>query len=199
MDLLIAFWQALAAEFDSNPALEMVYGSESTPSLQGGSPPNYTKAGYATQLKRMYAAQAAAFETTNVVANINYLSNQVSGLIEQAYQVGAGRGLPDIKDDPGSLVFRGECADKDCGVRDYRGLIPHFGIVSSPTLKGSHGTSTDTPAEVIAFGLANKFTHYSWVPSLSNEDSWANIILAIEGTTPNGHVACPTHYAAGCQ
>ena len=199
MDLYIALWQAFAAEFDGNPALEMVLGAESTPSLQGGSPANYTKGAYATELKRMYSAQAAAFGTTNVIANVNFLGGEVSGLIEYAYQVGAGRGLPDVFDSNGSFVFRGECAGNDCAVRDYRGLVPHIGVVSTPTLSGKHGAATGSPAGVLAYGAANKFTHYVWVSNESGEDSWSSIIDAIENTNPNAHTACPTAYTKGCK
>jgi len=198
MDEFIAFWQAFGAEFDGNPALELVQGAESAPSLQGSSPPGFSNQNYAAQLKRMYSAQTGAFKHTNVVANVNFLGGQVSGLIEQAYQLGAGRGLPDIVDSSGSLVFRGDCAANDCAARDYRGLVPHFGVVSTPTLTGKHGAATDSPADVIAYGVANKFTHYAWVSSLSGEDSWASIITAIETTSPNAFTDCPAAYTQGC-
>jgi hypothetical protein len=197
MDAYIAMWQALGAEFDDHPALEMVLGAESTPSLQGSTPPGYTKQGYADQLKRMYSAQADAFPTTNVAANVNFLGSEVSGLIEHAYQVGAGRGLPDIFDSAGSFVFRGEWSGNDCGVRDYRGMVPHFGVVSTPTLRGKHSASTDTPDEVITYGLENAFTHYGWVSNEGGEDSWSNIIDSIESSNPDAHTACPAVYR-GC-
>lgn len=199
MDVFIAMMDALAAEFDGNPAVEMVMGTESAPSLQGSTPASFTSAGFATQLKRMYSAQAAAFKNTNVIGNVNFLGGQVSGLIEHAYQVGAGRGMADIFDSSGGLVFRGECSNNECGVRDYRGQVPHLGIVSDPTLRGKHSASTDTPAEVIAYGVANAITHYAWVGNESGEDSWASIVDVIEATNPDGHTACPKVYSKGCK
>lgn len=199
MDLYIALMQAMAAEFDDNPALEMILGAESAPSLKGSTPTNFSKDIFATQLKRMYSAQAAAFKNTNVVANVNFLTNQVSDLVEHAFKVGIGRGLPDIIDSTGSVVFRGECAAKDCGVRDYRELIPHFGVVSTPTLTGRHGPDTDSPAKVIAYGMTNKFTHYAWVSNESGEDSLANIINEIENTSGSVFLGCPTVYQQGCK
>lgn len=198
MDRYIRFMEAFAAEFDGHPALEMVLGAESTPSLGGETPANYSKGAYADQLKRMYSAQAEAFRSTNVIANVNFLGGEVSGLIEHAYQVGAGRGLPDLFDSNGSLVFRGECAGSDCGVRDYRGMIPHLGVISTPTLTGKHDTAVDSPDEIISYGLTNKLTHYAWVTNEGGEDSWSNIISAIESTNPDGHTACPTAYERGC-
>lgn len=199
MDVLIDLMEALAAEFDGHPALEMVVGAESAPSLQGAAPASFSNDIFAAQLKRMYTAQAAAFKTTNVIANVNFLGNQVAGLLEHAYLAAAGRGLPDVFDSAGSFVFRGECYNSDCGVRDYRGLVPHLGVVSSPTLTGKHDVSIDDPAEIIAYGLANKFTHFAWVSSGIGEDSWENIIDALETTTPNVQLACPTAYSKGCQ
>jgi hypothetical protein len=199
MNHYIAFWQALAAEFDGHPALEMVLASESAPSLNGGSPENFSRSAYATQLRRMYIAQGAAFRETNVVANLNFLANELSDLMEQAYQSGAGRGFPDVFDSSASLIFRGECVDQECGVRDYRGKVPHLGIVSAPTLSGKHSSQIESPSEIIAYGLQNKITHFSWVTTASGSDSWSNIIQTIESTSPNGHVACPKIYEGRCQ
>jgi len=199
MDLYIAMLQALAVEFDENPALEMVLGAESTPSLQGSSPPGYSNDIYATQLKRLYTAQAEAFTNANVIANINFLSGQVSGLLEHAYHAGVGRGMPDIFDSDGSLLFRGDCEDKECAVRDYRESIPHFGVASHQSLMGKFGTETDTPAETITYGLENKVTHYSWVSAEPAEDAWDEIVGAIEAANPDAHLACPTQYTQGCQ
>ena len=196
---LIAFWQAFAEEFDGHPALEIVSGSESTASLNGEDPSGFSKSGYASQLKRMYIAQASAFKNTNVIANINYLSNQLAGLMEQAYQVKIGRGMPDTKDSFGSLIFRGDCYDEECGKRDYRGKVAHMAFVSYPTLSGRHGSDIDSPAEVIAYGLENKVTHFAWVGTMSGSDSWESIVAAVESTSPNGHVACPKQYDGACE
>jgi len=199
MDHYIRLWDALAEEFDDNPAVEMVLGAESTPSLSGSNPPGFTKGVYADQLKRLYSAQAAAFKNTNVIANINFLTDEVAGLVEHAYQVGVGRGMPDIFDSDGSFIFRGECEDKECGIRDYRGMIPHFGVASYQQLIGKFSDYSDDPPETIEYGIENKITHYAWVTNESGEDSWPNIISAIEAADPDGHTACPTAYTKGCQ
>jgi hypothetical protein len=199
MDRYIEFWQAMAAEFDGHPALEMVHGQESTPSLQGTNPANYSKGNYATQLKRMYAAQGAAFTQTNVVANINFLRGEVADLVEHAYEADVGRGMPDTFDSEGTFIFRGDCDGQNCGKRDYRGLLPHLGIISHQQLIGNFGPETDSPAETIAYALENGITHVSWVSSESGEDSWANILDAIESTNPDSHTGCPLAYANGCQ
>jgi hypothetical protein len=51
MDLFIRFWRALGAEFDSHPDVEMIIGSESTASLAGEAPANFSKAEYARATK----------------------------------------------------------------------------------------------------------------------------------------------------
>lgn len=196
---LIAFWQAFAEEFDGHPALEIVSGSESTASLNGENPSGFSKEGYATQLKRMYIAQASAFKKTNVIANINFLSNQLAGLMEQAYQVNIGRGMPDTFDSFGSIIFRGDCYDNECGQRDYRGKVAHMAFVSYPTLSGRHGSYIDSPAEVIAYGLENKVTHFAWVGTMKDSDSWESIVAAVESTSPNAHMACPKRYNGACE
>jgi hypothetical protein len=198
MNHLIALTRAMAAEFDGHPDVEMILSTESTASLQGGDPVNYTRAKYAAQLKRLYSAQAAAFKSTNVVANINYLSGQVADLMEYAYREGVGRGMPDVEESTGSLIFRGACDQYECGIRDYRGLVPHFGLVSSPTLRGRFGTYNDTPDDVINYGIENKITHYSWVAGEYDEDSWASIVKAIEAKNVTGHTECPKVYEKGC-
>jgi len=199
MDLFIRFWRALGAEFDSNPDVEMIIGSESTASLAGDAPAGFSKAEYAQQLRRMYTAQASAFDSTNIVAMVNFLSDEVSNLVEHAYTEGAGRGMPDVGDSDGTVIFRGDCVDKECGERDYRELVPHFGLISYSTLNGGHGTATDTPPEIIDFGMANRITHYSWISSGKNEDSWDNVIFEIESRVRTVHTACPRAYTNGCQ
>lgn len=199
MNHYIALWEAIAARFDNHPALEIVMSGESVPSLQQQTPVNYTRETYANQLKRLYKAQGNAFKSTAVVANVNFLSGQVAGLIETAYLSGVGRALPDIFDSDGSVVFRGECLDNECGARDYRRQVPHVGIVSQPTLAGVHGAATDSPREVLQYGAANKFTHYAWVSDEAGEDSWSNIISAIENDSGSVYAVCPRIYSQGCQ
>ena len=199
MKHLISFWQAFAREFDGHPALEMVLGAESTASLNGDIPSGFSKDAYADRLKELYVAQAAAFKQTNVIANINFLSNQLAGLMEQAYQVNIGRGMPDTFDSFGTIIFRGECYELECGKRDYRGQVPHMAVVSYPTLSGRHGSNVDTPAEVIAYGLENKVTHFAWVGTMSGSDSWESIVSAVESMSPHAHMACPKRYNGTCQ
>jgi hypothetical protein len=199
MDRFIALWNAIAAKFDDNPALEVVFSSESTPSLQGEQPSGYSPAEYGRQLQRLYTAQGKAFAFTNVVANVNFLSGQVSDLMETVYQSGGGRAMPDVFDSDGSYVFRAECADRECGNRDYRRLVPHVGIVSHGTLVGEHGAATDSPKEVLSYGASNKLTHYAWVSAEEGEDSWSNIISAIENDNGSVYAVCPRAYTQGCQ
>ena len=199
MRRLIEFWEAFAEEFDDNPTLEIVLGAESTASLKGEQPSGFSKDNYADQLKRMYRAQAAAFKRTTVIANINFLSKQLAGLMEEAYQHNIGRGMPDTFDSFGTLIFRGECYDEECGNRDYRGKIAHMGVVSYPTLSGQHGSYIDSPAEVIAYGLENKVTHFAWVGTMNGNDSWESIVAAVESASPHAHMACPTQYDGACE
>jgi hypothetical protein len=198
MDHFLAMWQALAAEFDANPYVELVTTAESAPSLKSTNPPGYSTSVLAAQLQRLYTLWSSSFETTTCMALINALGNEVAGLVEDAYQAGCGQGGPDLGDTDGNIVFRGEDSGGNVATRDYRKLIPHFEIVSSSTLTGGFGTAVDTPAEVIAWGRANRVTHYAWVSSLSGEDSWANVLAAIKAVDLSDQMSCPTAYEQGC-
>lgn len=202
MNRLIACYTAMGNAFDSDPNVEIITCDESAPSWGASpSPSDYSNTALGTQLKRMYTGMAAAWPTTNALANINSLaSNQASELIEHAYQVRMGRSSPDAMPNLAAYLFRGEAArlyqtnalssGQGSPVRDYRGQVPHLGQGSNPVLGGKdeypwplfYPWSYSSPDAnfgvdaVIDWCKDNKATHMSWVPSggLSTHGTGAN-------------------------
>lgn len=193
MNRYIAFMEAFAAEFDDNPAVEMVTCDESAPS---GTAALFPRAAWATQLLRLYPAMAAAFVKTNAMGMVNSLSGYVPTLIEALYQARMGRASPDAFDDSGSRVFRGE--DEDAThptTRDYRAAIPALHIGSAPSLAEGGKDYNGPPATMINWLQTQDATHQCWVLSLSSPATEAQIISAITAD-PLLHTACPTRYTA---
>jgi len=200
MDRAITFMQAFAAEFDNEPALEAVgWQGENCPSWAGNQPADWSTSAYQAQLKRMYAAQAAAFKQTNLFAPINCNPGGIAAsLLEEAYRLGIARRSPDAHDDTGQQLFRGEMD----AARDYRGLIAHFVVVSQPNLGGKDDIlplSNIQSAHIDRSGI----THASWVLSSGVAGSnKADIITHIENVANGTLQTCPTQYTAlfgGCQ
>ncbi len=205
MDRYIAMWQAVATAFDDHPNMEMVTWSESAPSFRGSPPAGYSSSRLATELQRLYVANGAAWSQTNVAAMINN-GQQVGGtdgLMEAAYAANIGRGAPDLTDRVQAFdTFRGEGTGSFASVRDYRGEIPHMAIWSSPVARRP-GVTGD-PASALSWALTQGVTHLLWTTSNPGEDSWANVLAAIDTTAgPDiGDAACPARYEAsrgGCR
>lgn len=196
-DRYIRFLEAFAARYDANPNVEMVQLSESAPSFGGGSPSaTYSTSALATQLGRIYAAAAAAFDQTIFAPMINSLSNQAAGLVETAYGLGLGIGNPDAFDDAGSQIFAGtQVAGQGTTVRDYRGLIPREAKASAPVLGGKDDNGPAT--NIIDWAQLNDVTHLSWVSSVTVAGNTWNAILAAIAADPILFTACPS--AMTCQ
>ncbi len=199
MDAYIAMLKAMAAQFDSNPNVEMIVTPETSPSLAGTHPPTYSIGALANQLERLYSALGGQWQKTMCMPLINYLGQKVSGLVEAAYQAGCAVGGPDVEDTAGNVVFRGGSMQGNNAVRDYRGLIPHMEVVSSPTLAGRNNSAADSPSKVLSWGAQNGVTHYVWVGTSSGEDSWSSIISTVEAQDQRtAALSCPTKYSNRC-
>lgn len=196
-DRYIRFLEAFAARYDSNPTVEMVQLSESAPSFGGGNPSaTYSTSALATQLRRIYAAAAVAFDQTVFAPMINSLSNEAAGLIEYAYSQGLGLGNPDAFDDFGSQIFAGvQVSGQGTTVRDYRGLMPREAKASAPVLGGKDDNGPAT--NIINWAQTNDVTHLSWVSSVTSAgNTWSAILSAI-AADPLLYTACPS--AITCQ
>lgn len=195
MNAYIAMTQALAARYDSNPDLEIVLGSESTPSLSSGN--GYSRSALATQLKRLYVAAGAAFSHTVYTALINFLSGEVTELIEAAYQAGLGMSDPDAINSVASDLFKGtNRSGETAAIRDYRGLMPRYAIASGPTLGGKDDNGP--PSNVINWAQANGVTHLSWINYQATPNTIAQIVTAIAADS-SLNTSCPTIYGGSCQ
>jgi hypothetical protein len=194
-DKYIAMLQALAAQFDSDPSFEMFRVSESAPSLSQPLPSSYTRPLLADQLKRIYLAGAIAFKNTIFCANINSLAGEVANLIEYAYSVGCGFSTPDATDTPAVIIFRGETAVGETGLRNYRGKMPYYTIASQPTLGGQDNNGP--PSNIVSWAQTNSVTHLGWVTYVVSPNSLADIKTAIDAS-PTLYSACPTVYNNTC-
>lgn len=195
MDQYIAMLKAVADRYDGDPDLEMVLGGESTPSLIAPLPSDYSRSALAIQLKRLYIEGASTFQHTNYMAFINYLSGEITGLIEAAYKAGCGLADPDaIPGTPVYNLFRGVNATGEApAIRDYRGLMPHYAIASQQTLGGRDDNGP--PPNIIAWAKGYGVTHLSWVTYQPSPNSFSDIQSAILAS-PALLAACP--YVGGC-
>jgi|SRR5262245_8368106 len=180
MDRYIAWLEALAKKYDADERLVLAITSECTASLDPNiAPPDFSKEALAAQLKRLYSAMGVAFNKTWFLANLNYLSDEIGGLMEASYKSGCGFAGPDAKETDGELVFRGE-DDENSGPssRDYRQLMAHHQIASTPVLGGKDDNGPAT--NIIAWAQGQAVTHLSWVSSSSAPGcTWADIKRAI--------------------
>jgi hypothetical protein len=194
----IAFLQAFAQEFDGHPNLEMVsFGGESCQSWgqsPTGAPSDYSNAALLAQRERIVEAMVEAFEQTIVVEpwNCSQGGTIVDGM-EHTYLAGAGHASPDSHDDEGNVRFRGELD----AIRDYRGLIAHRTIVSSPNLGGKD--SILPLSNIQSLIESGDMTHVAWVLSSSASGGTKGDIIAHLETAGNYiHQSCPTVYMGMC-
>jgi hypothetical protein len=192
MDRFIAFAEAFLERYGDNPWFEMLAFNETSPTFGGGftPPSDYSKAGYAVQLKRLYAAAQAASGKVNIGCGITSLSDQEPGLLEEAYQLRAGRYSPDIRDNPTHDMYEGVSPDQ---LRDdYYGSLICGQTVSSGDWGGPILTLID-PANVVNNLIPQRgATHIYWVTSSSNTPGgWTAIKAAIQAN-PNTYLSnCP--------
>lgn len=198
MDRFIDCLEAIAAAFDDDPSFESILLPEAVPSFGGiGSPAGYDIDEYALELQRCYEAMAAAFTRTNVIPQINSLSNQVTELFEKAFDLRIGIGAPDSRETPGWSFFAGgntnpeDPQDGEQAPRDYRGQLARAGTISTSTF----GKTGRTEPQVITFMQEQKVTHYQWITSNGKGYTWTGIKNAIQAN-PTVHTACPTRYLA---
>lgn len=199
MDRYIATMEQIAARYDDDVRLEGITWAESSPSIVVSENPDYSVAGFAAQLKRLYAAAGTAFVHTTPFANMNSLSggspatSQISGLLESAYQAGIGFGAPDIKDEAGNVSFTGATPSNYAPpVRDYRGLMANSNVMSVLSMEEFANCGA-----VIDWAQSHSVTHLGWIQYGTGSFSWANVLSAI-AADPNLHTACPTNHAGGC-
>lgn len=198
MDRYIAFWQAFAARYNGDSRIAFVSWSESAPSLASPFPAGYSRAAYAVQLKRLYAATSVAFPNTLVSAALNSLGSELPALLEEAYQQGLGVYNPDAHDTFVSRLFRGETVPTvGTGVRDYRGLMAYTAVASQPNLGGKDDMGT--PAAIIDQAQLEDMTHLAWYATseLVTPNSWTEIKAAISAD-PLLYSTCPTNHSGGC-
>jgi len=172
MDDYIDLISAVADRYDGHPDVSLVTWSESAPSLRGDRPSGYSPANLADELIRLYHNASSVFHKTPVTAMINFLSGQTGRLVQNAYDLGLGRSGPDLRDE-------GAFSDvRDLGLT---GKMPHMAIWSHSAANDGNG-DTDNPADALSWALKQGVTHLAWVSSFSGEDSWENILAAIEGS-----------------
>jgi hypothetical protein len=198
MDPFIATYVAMIQHFDNDPDVEMFYTPESSSSLTVPLPSDFSRSGYANQLKRLYAAAGPAALHTIVAAQINFTTGEVAGLIEAAYQAGCGMADPDAIDTTANSLFKGVSSGSETAIRDYRGKMPRMSMASSPTLGGKDDNGP--PSNVLNWMRTNGTTHGLWVTFQPTPNSVSNIISAL---TANGSLApwtaCPVIYNGTCQ
>jgi hypothetical protein len=194
MDRLIEIYDALAARYDSHANVELITSAETAPSFQGSQPGDYSVSKYITQLKRLYRANALAFDQTIWAPNMNSLGGtDMDELFEYMYQTCGAVAFPDWGKGRAAFLFDGTNTSTVVD-REFRGQIAAHGIVSTNKLNDSGVT----PSSIFTEQLTHQATHFSWITSASGEDSWTNIKAAIQANEPGGVVtACPTRFG-GC-
>lgn len=189
MDRFIEFMEALADEFDDHPAVTAFeLGTEICPSWGGNAASDYTNSKLLTQWARKQRAASTLFQRTTVYTDINCdIGNNSQMLIENAYQLTCntpgvttklGRSSPDMHNDPGRRLFYGD----GNAVRDYRGLIPHLGIVDAPNLGGKDDRLP--LSNIIAEIRESEFTHVAWITT-ATDAPLAAILDTIRSAAPS--------------
>lgn len=193
MDRYIATMEQIALRYDDDVRLEGITWAESSPSIVVSQYPDYSRSGFATQLKRLYAAAGTYFTGTTPLANLNSLAGEIPGLLEEAYQQGIGFAAPDIKDEAGNVSFTGEqAAGYPAPVRDYRGLMANSNVMSVLSMEVFANC-----AAIIDWAQDHAVTHLGWIQYGTGAFSWSNVVAAITAD-PTLYTTCPTNHAGGC-
>lgn len=194
MDRMIELGKALGNRFDKEPYFEALNFPATAPGFFGDvkAPSDYTRSKYAEQIKRRLAETKAAFPHTNVIQYADFLIGEISGIIEQAYNVGAGTGAPDIiPNDP---------AEGDIVRRDYIDLSPVGQAVQAPELCGKEGCNL--PQDLYNYAVnKQKINYMFWIRFGTSKDtatekySWKYGILPTINENPRTNETCPTQIA----
>lgn len=186
---------AIANRYDNDDSFELLIPTESAPSLGGvdTSGYDYSVVGLGIELKRMYAAGAAACVKANFASNINSLGegsndNQITGLMEECYQLRCMIGGPDAQPTTAWNAFEGiNPSSGPPAVRDYRNQLGAFYTISNQVL------NVETPATIINNMQGHESTHYSWISGHQGQ-SWNGAIIPAIEADPAVHTACPLRY-----
>jgi len=195
MTRLIACYEAVATRYDNNPNFEMVVTAESVPSWGSVTRPgDYSHAALSTQLQRLYTACDTAFVKSNVMPFINTLGSDgdVLDIMEKAYALGIGIGIPDARTQVQSWdLFQNVDAGGFSAIRDYRGQVAHMTVASNSAL------DLNTAATINSFCGTAKVTHMAWVTSKSGAGStWTDIKTEIQANPSLLDTTCPTQYGS---
>jgi hypothetical protein len=195
MDRLIEIYEAMAARYDSDPNVELITSAETAPSFSGSQPADYSVSKYIVQLKRLYTACSIAFRETIWAPNMNSLGgDDMDELFEHMYQTSGAVAFPDWGKGRAAQLFDGRNTSTVVD-REFRGQIAAHGIVSTNKLNDAGVT----PDSIFQEQLTHQATHFSWITSASGEDSWPNILQAIQNNELIGTVTtCPTRFG-GCK
>jgi len=186
----------IIARYDSNPNVEMFIFPESSTGLPTPLPAGFTRSGYATQLKRMYAALAPAAAYTIVCGQVNFTTGEIAGLIKSLYQNGCAMGDPDAYSTTANTIFNGGATDDGTAAFDYRGKMPRMMMASTAALGGAHDNGP--PSNLVNFMQAGGVTHGLWVLGRPAPNDTTSIRAAINAD-PALLSACPTNYNGTCR
>jgi regulation of enolase protein 1 (concanavalin A-like superfamily) len=206
---LIVLHQAIAAEFDTNPRVELVVVTKESSITGANTSPDFSKSALAAQLIRISQAVSAFYTHTNCIARTNFLKDFASQLIAGHNAAGVGHGGPDVPPEPhaetdGGEVWRGLNTDPANGTPiDYRGTLPcAYTAASIPyTTTGAKDTKPGgagyTAAELYDHAQNKlRVTHLAWVRRESGSAQWTAHILPLILANPNTYTAVPTRYTA---
>jgi hypothetical protein len=136
MDRLIALHRALAAKYDSDPAVEGISTSETAIgwSAANPAPSTYSATALLTQLQRLVSSQRDSWSRSNVFCETNYLGSdaQMEALVKSCGDEKAFIGGPDVV--PGRNLQADNVLRGDIGSVDYRGVIAIKAEVQSSSL-----------------------------------------------------------------
>ncbi len=207
VDRMIALYQAIAAEWDDNPAFEGIYLIRET--AKNGAildDPTFSYQAYKQGLKNLVDAADTAFVKSNAVLSMNFSRQQdAEDMFSHLITTKVGYGGPDTMPDDtcahwqirSDKVYNGTLGDKD-----HRGAIPSIRSNEGSQMGG--GTGNCVPDEIRDW--ANDQLHAShlmWTRQNyrgTPEQQWNTGVLPYINNPANDltHTSCPTNYTQGC-
>lgn len=192
MDRKIALIQALAAEYNTVENFEGIITGETAMSLannEGTS--NYTAAGLATQLQRLFPASRAAFTRKQLLSYVNYISGSGSEAYFQPI-LDAARAADYVVGGPDSLYLspsKGrDYINGTLGTTNYRGQIGiQVGDQTSGLSNASYSASSLFSTCFTSGGWGANYGFWLYAPALVN---FGPIMSYIQANAP----ACVTTY-----